>query len=103
MDRKGNCWNNAPPESFYHSLKTDEDIRTAVDRICRSYERYLQSALNDLMPELAEITYSDGEKVFPDPNTILYRFRPEVISILDFSKGFGHADLVLLDADDTAE
>jgi putative transposase len=22
MSRKGNCWDNAPMESFYHSLKT---------------------------------------------------------------------------------
>jgi transposase InsO family protein len=23
MSRKGNCWDNAPMESFFHSLKTD--------------------------------------------------------------------------------
>jgi putative transposase len=32
MSRKGNCWDNAPMESFYHSLKTEwvcfEDYRT---------------------------------------------------------------------------
>jgi len=32
MSRKGNCWDNAPMESFYHSLKTEwvsfEDYKT---------------------------------------------------------------------------
>jgi transposase InsO family protein len=32
MSRKGNCWDNAAMESFYHSLKTEwvvfEDYRT---------------------------------------------------------------------------
>jgi len=32
MSRKGNCWDNAPMESFFHSLKTEwvvfEDYKT---------------------------------------------------------------------------
>ena len=32
MSRKGNCWDNAPSESFFHSLKTElvhhEDFQT---------------------------------------------------------------------------
>ncbi len=35
MSRKGNCWDNAPMESFYHSLKTEwvkfEDYRTRAE------------------------------------------------------------------------
>ncbi len=35
MSRKGNCWDNAPMESFYHSLKTEwvrfEDYRTRTE------------------------------------------------------------------------
>ena len=53
--------------------------------------------LLEKMPELAEITYNDGEAVFPDPNITKYRLRPTVISILDFTKGFGHADLVVVE------
>ena len=52
--------------------------------------------LLEKMPELAEITYNDGDPVFPDPNVIKYRIRPTVISILDFEKGFGHADFVVV-------
>jgi hypothetical protein len=47
------------------------------------------------MPELKETTYPDGTPVFPDPNTILYRFKPVVASILDFSMGFGAGDFVV--------
>lgn len=53
--------------------------------------------LLEKMPELADITYNDGDPVFPDPNITKYRIRPTVISILDFAKGFGHADLVVMD------
>jgi putative transposase len=32
MSRKGNCWDNAPSESFFHTLKTElthhEDFKT---------------------------------------------------------------------------
>lgn len=56
--------------------------------------------LLEKMPELAEITYNDGDPVFPDPNIIKYHIRPTVISILDFTKGFGHADLVVIEDDD---
>ena len=48
------------------------------------------------MPELAETSYNDGDPVFPNPNVTNYRLRPIVISILDFEKGFGHADLVVV-------
>lgn len=58
--------------------------------------------LLEKMPELADITYNDGEPVFPDPNIIKYRIRPTVISILDFEKGFGHADFVVVE-DDSAQ
>ena len=57
--------------------------------------------LLEKMPELKEITYNDGDAVFPDPNTIRYIIRPTVISILDFTKGFGHADFVVVGDDST--
>lgn len=35
MSRKGNCWDNAPMESFFHSLKTEcvdfEDYKTRAE------------------------------------------------------------------------
>lgn len=52
--------------------------------------------LLEKMPELADITYNDGDPVFPDPNITKYRIIPTVISILDFTKGFGHADFVVM-------
>jgi hypothetical protein len=55
--------------------------------------------LLEKMPELADITYNDGDKVFPDPNITKFRLRPIVISILDFAKGFSHADLVVVEDD----
>lgn len=53
--------------------------------------------LLEKMPEIKDITYNDGDPVFPDPNIIKFRIRPTVISILDFEKGFGHADFVVVE------
>ena len=40
----------------------------------------------------------------PDPAAIpLIRITPEIVSILDYSKGFGHADLVRVTENDLAE
>jgi general stress protein 26 len=37
----------------------------------------------------------------PDPAAVpLMRFTPEIVSILDYSKGFGHSDLVSVNASD---
>jgi len=30
----------------------------------------------------------------PSPDVVLLRIAPEIISVLDYSKGFGHSDLV---------
>lgn len=45
-------------------------------------------------------------KVMPRPNPAavpLLRITPEIVSILDYSKGFGHTDLVRVTASDLAE
>ncbi|WP_177187963.1 pyridoxamine 5'-phosphate oxidase family protein [Methanolobus profundi] len=68
------------------------------ETVAREFHRRLL----EKMPELAKITYDGGDKVFPDPNTNLYHIRTTVMSILDFSKGFGHTDLVLFDDNDSA-
>ncbi|WP_340818265.1 pyridoxamine 5'-phosphate oxidase family protein [Methanolobus sp. WCC4] len=63
------------------------------EAVAREFHRLLL----EKTPELANITDNDGNKVFPDPNMILYHIRMTMMSVLDFSKGFGHADLVLFD------
>ena len=70
----------------YAEEVTDEETARECSRL-----------LLEKMPELKEITYNDGDPVFPDPNMTKYRIRPTVISILDFSKGFGHADFVVVE------
>ena len=63
MSRKGNCWDNAPMESFYHSLKTEwvafEDYRN-LDEARASIFSYIElfynrkrrhSAIDYLSPE----------------------------------------------------
>jgi general stress protein 26 len=40
----------------------------------------------------------------PDPTAVkLFRVRPTLVSILDYSQGFGHTDLVAVGADDITE
>jgi nitroimidazol reductase NimA-like FMN-containing flavoprotein (pyridoxamine 5'-phosphate oxidase superfamily) len=40
----------------------------------------------------------------PDPHAVpMLRITPEIVSVLDYSKGFGHADLVRVSAEDLAE
>ncbi len=70
----------------YAEEVTDEETSKECSRL-----------LLEKMPELKDITYNDGDPVFPDPNVIKFRIRPTVISILDFEKGFGHADLVVVE------
>lgn len=67
MSRKGNCWDNAPMESWFHTLKTElvhhsvYATRAAAKRELFAYiEGYyncqrLHSALGYLTPEQAEL------------------------------------------------
>jgi len=48
-------------------------------------------------PEIASMEQTDPGSVK------LYRIRPTLVSILDYSKGFGHTDLVAIGADDITE
>lgn len=70
----------------YAEEVTDEETSKECSRL-----------LLEKMPELKDITYNDGDPVFPDPNIIKFRIRPTVISILDFTKGFSHADFVVVE------
>ena len=73
-------------QAGYAEEVTDEETARECSRL-----------LLEKMPELKDIAYNDGDPVFPDPNVTKYRIRPTVISILDFSKGFGHADFVVVE------
>lgn len=70
----------------YAEEVTDEETAKEFSRL-----------LLEKMPEIAKISYNDGIPVYPDPNVIKFRIIPTVISILDFKKGFGHADFVVLE------
>jgi transposase InsO family protein len=66
MSRKGNCWDNAPAESFFHTLKTEllhqrhyatqaEAKRDLFHYIEAYYNRQrIHSAINYLTPEQME-------------------------------------------------
>lgn len=66
MSRKGNCWDNAPAESFFHTLKTERvyhrhyTTREAAKRDLFHYiegyynTRRIHSAINYLTPEQME-------------------------------------------------
>ena len=68
MSRKGNCWDNAPMESFFHTLKTelvhhrDDQTRDAARRdIFEDVELFdhrprHHSALGSLSPAQFEVT-----------------------------------------------
>lgn len=43
MSRRGNCWDNAPQESFFGHMKDELDIKN-----CNSFEE-LQLAIDDYM------------------------------------------------------
>jgi transposase InsO family protein len=67
MSRKGNCWDNAPAESFFHTLKTElvhqrhyatkeEAKRDLFQYIEGYYNRHrIHSAINYLTPEQMEL------------------------------------------------
>ena len=50
-------------------------------------------------PSLVNATYNDGTNVYPDENLAVYRLEPVVASILDSTKGMGHADFVVFNED----
>lgn len=69
MSRKGNCWDNAPTESFFHTLKTEliyfEDYKTrqeAMNSICEYIEVFynrqrLHSSINYKTPVDYEVSF----------------------------------------------
>jgi len=72
MSRKDHCWDNAPAESFFHTLKTErihhEDYRTRADAQ-RSIFQYIEtfynrrrrhSYLNNQAPLRFELNYANN-------------------------------------------
>jgi general stress protein 26 len=57
----------------------------------------VMSMINARFPQASEI------EVPPDVAMKVFRLRPTVISVLDYTKGFGHTDLVSVEADAIAE
>lgn len=69
MSRKGDCWDNAPMESFFDSLKTElvdnyifEDVQEAKSRVFEWIEVFynrkrIHSALGYLSPACFEQKY----------------------------------------------
>jgi putative transposase len=67
MSRRGNCWDNAPMESFFHTLKTElvhqrnyatrEEARRDLFQYIEGYynRQRIHSALNYLTPEQMEL------------------------------------------------
>ena len=67
MSRKGNCWDNAPMESFFHTLKvelvhhknyaTKEDAKRDLFQYIEGYynRQRIHSAINYLTPEQMEL------------------------------------------------
>lgn len=79
MSRKGNCWGNAPMESFWATLKTEriddevfetlDDVRTVVWRYIngRYNTRRLHSTLGYVSPEQHEINYFQHNSMTKSP------------------------------------
>ncbi len=65
-----------------------ESPEEMADALARMLERY---------PEYVSMPRPDMNKV------AMLRIAPEIISILDYTKGFGHTDLVAVSKDDLAE
>lgn len=65
-----------------HAVKNPDEIRRVFDLLVQRYPEYMQ---------------------LPTPKAdeaAVYEIRPEVVSLLDYAKGFGHADLIRIPAAD---
>jgi hypothetical protein len=70
------------------------------DRVCKlRLKRYPEYA--NLPPPI--LHHGDMQRLAPQPESpgiVLLRIAPEVISVLDYSKGFGHSDLITFSGQD---
>jgi general stress protein 26 len=74
--------------------------QSEFDRVCKlRLKRYPEYA--DLPPPI--LRDGDMQRLAPQPESpgiVLLRIAPEVISVLDYSKGFGHSDLITFSGHD---
>jgi len=52
------------------------------------------------LPHMKQFAQYEGNKVYPAPGMAVFCIRPEIVSMLDFTKGYGHIDLIRIDEDD---
>ena len=55
------------------------------------------------LPHMKEFARYEGDKVYPAPGIAVYRIRPQIVSMLDYTKGYGHVDLIQIGPDDLYE
>lgn len=73
-------------------------MAATAERVTLDAERdEVQRLMVERFPQIREIPDVAGE------NVAIYRVRPSIVSILDYSQGFGHTDLVAIHANDIAE
>lgn len=51
------------------------------------------------LPHMKQFARYEGDTAYPGPGMAVYRIRPEIISMLDFTKGYGHVDLIRIQED----
>jgi hypothetical protein len=85
MSRKANCWDNAPMESFFGTLKTElvhhreySDRDTARRDLFAFIEGYynrrrIHSAIGYITPQQAEAKYANPVSTFPGEGHLLVR------------------------------
>lgn len=67
MSRKGDCWDNAPMESFFHTLKTERvhhRVYATRDQARRDLFQYIEGIYNPrrLHSALGYISPADAER-----------------------------------------
>lgn len=55
------------------------------------------------IPHMRQFAEYEGDKAFPAPGVAVYRLRPVLGCVLDFTKGYGHWDYVQFRRDDFME
>ncbi|NDV27536.1 pyridoxamine 5'-phosphate oxidase family protein [Desulfovibrio sp. JC010] len=55
------------------------------------------------LPHMKQFAKYEGDTAYPGEGMAVYRIRPEMGCVLDFTKGYGHWDYVRFDADDFQE
>ncbi|CAN7635165.1 pyridoxamine 5'-phosphate oxidase family protein [Mesorhizobium caraganae] len=86
----------APYENWLE-IKGLSMAATATEVVLPSELTEIGRMMVQRFPQISAIQPSEAAPVK------LFRVRPAIISVLDYSLGFGHADLVKIEADDIAE